>query len=559
MRRLRRSIPASAGMSAAKRIPCAPHPRFRHPRRARRAAPRRRDRRPHRSGRMGGRAAHHRFPPDPAAVARAGAASDRSLDPGDPGRPGGRLPQHPARERAAHPPARAARPGRRRPTASTSTSTSTATAASATTSPCCCRTASSTARSPTRTSSTTTGTATGATPPSEDGDSWSAEMLMPWHIAPMQQGQGRHAHDRHLAGPRDRRHRRAHVAGRRSASRTALPVGVGEGRGAAVQPVAAGDHARTRSACYDDVGGNGRLRRRRRPVLEAQRPVPAQRHAQPGLRPGRERPAGGQLRRDRDLLQRQAAVLHREPGLLRRAVRLAQHRQPADLHPPRRRRRRRRQRRRRRHRGGQAQRQRRRRSTTACSPRPRATTSAATSTPLRATRDFGDAGLGAMVTRVERPVPGPRGQRLRGRPPLDAERELERPHHRGRLGHRRRAGAPRSRDSGAQVRIDWDMGDGWRQQLYCLHLGDDLQLNDFGFLERNNFNYGRYELARRITDLPETSAYAAHDWRWARIAPGQRQRPAHRRCVGDQPQQRAPRRRQRVLRGRRLDRRATTT
>jgi len=65
------------------------------------------------------------------------------------------------------------------------------------------------------------------------------------------------------------------------------------------------------------------------------------------------------------------------------------------------------------------------------------------------------------------------------------------------------------------MRIDWDMGEGWRQQLYMLHLGGNLQLNDFGYLERNNFNYARYDLARRFTDLPDTSQYNATDWHWA--------------------------------------------
>lgn len=67
-------------------------------------------------------------------------------------------------------------------------------------------------------------------------------------------------------------------------------------------------------------------------------------------------------------------------------------------------------------------------------------------------------------------------------------------------------------DLGGQMRIDWDMGGGWRQQLYLLHLGDKLQLNDFGFLERNDFNYARYDLAWRFTELPETSAYSGTDW-----------------------------------------------
>jgi len=72
-----------------------------------------------------------------------------------------------------------------------------------------------------------------------------------------------------------------------------------------------------------------------------------------------------------------------------------------------------------------------------------------------------------------------------------------------------------ARDSGAQLRIDHQINTVWRQQLYAVHLGDGLQLNDFGFLERNNFNYARYELGRRVTDLAATSAFNAHNWRYA--------------------------------------------
>ena len=63
--------------------------------------------------------------------------------------------------------------------------------------------------------------------------------------------------------------------------------------------------------------------------------------------------------------------------------------------------------------------------------------------------------------------------------------------------------------------IDWEMGEGWRQQLYFLHLGDELQVDDIGYIDRVDFNYLRYELAKRQTDLPETSSYASHEWRWA--------------------------------------------
>lgn len=72
-----------------------------------------------------------------------------------------------------------------------------------------------------------------------------------------------------------------------------------------------------------------------------------------------------------------------------------------------------------------------------------------------------------------------------------------------------------TRDSGAQMRIDHDMGQGWRQQLYLLHLGGSLQLNDLGFLERNDINQARYEVARRLTQLPVESAFSAHEVRAA--------------------------------------------
>jgi hypothetical protein len=118
-----------------------------------------------------------------------------------------------------------------------------------------------------------------------------------------------------------------------------------------------------------------------------------------------------------------------------------------------------------------------------------------------------------MVTRVDRPF-------------LDRQATVYEFDHRwnpnSRLGIRttvvgseiQQPGAPAS-DTGAQVQVDYDMGNDWRQQLYALHLGDGLQLNDFGYLERNNFNYLRYQLSHRVSTLPETSAYASHDFRYA--------------------------------------------
>lgn len=131
----------------------------------------------------------------------------------------------------------------------------------------------------------------------------------------------------------------------------------------------------------------------------------------------------------------------------------------------------------------------------------------------RVTRDFERFGLGAMATRVERPfqdrianvyefdqrwTPNARWS-LRGTVVASDVQQQGR----------------NRRDSGAQLRVDYDMGGGWRQQLYGLHLGRELMLNDFGYLERNNFNYLRYDLAKRKTDLPAGSAYASQDWHFA--------------------------------------------
>src|SRR6476661_4154769 len=132
---------------------------------------------------------------------------------------------------------------------------------------------------------------------------------------------------------------------------------------------------------------------------------------------------------------------------------------------------------------------------------------------LRATRDFATQGIGAMVTRVARPF-------------LDRDATVYEFDHRwtpsGQLSVRttvvgsdvQQAGQT-SRDSGEQVLVDYDMGNQWRQQFYAEHLGDRLQLNDFGYLQRNNFNYGRYQIARRLTSLPAGSMYASHDVRFA--------------------------------------------
>lgn len=132
---------------------------------------------------------------------------------------------------------------------------------------------------------------------------------------------------------------------------------------------------------------------------------------------------------------------------------------------------------------------------------------------LRATRDFEEQGLGGMLLRVNSPFPG-------------REATVYELDHRWApddswnvwttvvVSAVREAGT-RTDDGGAELRIDHDIGQGWRQQLYAVHLGDRLQLNDFGFLQRNDFNYVRYQLSRRLTGLPESSSFSSHDLRAA--------------------------------------------
>ncbi|MFZ2754800.1 MAG: DUF5916 domain-containing protein [Lysobacteraceae bacterium] len=132
---------------------------------------------------------------------------------------------------------------------------------------------------------------------------------------------------------------------------------------------------------------------------------------------------------------------------------------------------------------------------------------------LRATRGFENQSVGAMVTRVNRPF-------------LEREATVYSFDHQwapnahwnirtNLVGSSIDQHGDTVRDTGAQVKIDHEIGDGWRQQLYMLHSGEDLQLNDFGFLDRNNFNYARYEISRRFTALEDSSPYASHQWRFA--------------------------------------------
>jgi len=131
---------------------------------------------------------------------------------------------------------------------------------------------------------------------------------------------------------------------------------------------------------------------------------------------------------------------------------------------------------------------------------------------MRVVRDFATQNLGFMATHVDRPY-------------LDRQATVFGIDHNWRPTPRwnvrtrvfgsdiDEAGEGLS-DSGATLWADYEMDHGWRQQVIAMHFGSDLQINDAGYLSRNSTNYIHWQVNRRFTDLPEKSRYSSKDWRW---------------------------------------------
>ncbi|HEX5688726.1 MAG TPA: hypothetical protein VFX76_01935, partial [Roseiflexaceae bacterium] len=130
---------------------------------------------------------------------------------------------------------------------------------------------------------------------------------------------------------------------------------------------------------------------------------------------------------------------------------------------------------------------------------------------LRLVRDFASQNLGLMLTNTERPW-------------LDREatvlgvdhdwRPSERWNVRTRLiGSDVEQAGRTTRDTGATVWADYEMDGGWRQQWIGMLFGNDLQLNDAGYLSRNSLRYAHWHVSRRFSDLPAESRYASKEWR----------------------------------------------
>lgn len=131
---------------------------------------------------------------------------------------------------------------------------------------------------------------------------------------------------------------------------------------------------------------------------------------------------------------------------------------------------------------------------------------------LRLTKDLGKQDFGLMLTQVNRPF-------------LDRVANVYSIDHQWKpnenwnvvtqlVGSDITQNGINTQDTGMQIRVNQELKNGWRQNAYFVHLGADLQLNDFGYLDRNNINYLRYDLSHRITDLPASSIYNSKDWRY---------------------------------------------
>lgn len=67
---------------------------------------------------------------------------------------------------------------------------------------------------------------------------------------------------------------------------------------------------------------------------------------------------------------------------------------------------------------------------------------------------------------------------------------------------------------GATTIAYWQMNDTWAQQWLGMYFGRRLDINDFGYLPRNDMAYFHYEVRQRVTGLPEDSAYSSLLWRY---------------------------------------------
>jgi hypothetical protein len=131
---------------------------------------------------------------------------------------------------------------------------------------------------------------------------------------------------------------------------------------------------------------------------------------------------------------------------------------------------------------------------------------------FRLQRSFGTQTLGAMLTSVDRPFLDRSANvlgfdhRWQPDPSLTVASTL--------VGSDIDVAGQHTRDFGFTTLVQKTLDKEWSVTGLLIHYGKDFEVNDAGYLGRNNLNYGQFKVDRRITGLPEESAYASHNWQW---------------------------------------------
>ncbi len=130
---------------------------------------------------------------------------------------------------------------------------------------------------------------------------------------------------------------------------------------------------------------------------------------------------------------------------------------------------------------------------------------------LRVQRSFGTQTLGAMWTNVDRPFLDRSANvlgfdhRWQPDPSLTVASTL--------VGSDIDVAGQHTRDFGFTTLAQKTLDKGWSLTGLLIHYGKDFEVNDAGYLGRNDLNYGQFEVSKRITALPESSVYSSHNIR----------------------------------------------
>jgi hypothetical protein len=130
---------------------------------------------------------------------------------------------------------------------------------------------------------------------------------------------------------------------------------------------------------------------------------------------------------------------------------------------------------------------------------------------LRVQHSFGTQTIGTMLTSVDRPFLDRSANvlgfdhRWQPDPSLTVASTL--------VGSDIDMAGHHTRDFGFTTLAQKTLDKGWSLTGLLIHYGKHFEINDAGYLGRNDLDYGQFEVGKRITALPEGSAYSSHNLR----------------------------------------------